>query len=66
MRISPEEMTDRNDWQTWVFSVYFLESQLSEPVTSRKTTGNICCHDRIQAFKKKLEFWETCIHLRDL
>ena len=54
-----ENTTDRHTIiiQTCFDSHFF--SKINEvDFISRKTTDNICCDDKCQAFKKKLEFWK--------
>ena len=45
--------------QSWVFGKDFLQSEQSEPVTSRKTAHGICCQWYNSNFKEKMRILEN-------
>ena len=57
--------TWKYDWQTMaiqtlVFGRHFPENEQSEPITSRKTIGDICCQQN-WTFQAKIRICKTCI-----
>lgn len=46
----------------WIFARQFLENELSEPVTSRKTVDRYLLPvKKNQSFEMKIRIWKSCL-----
>lgn len=44
---------------SWIFSVHFLENELSEPAQGKQLT--VANNEKIPVFKRNFKFWKTFI-----
>ena len=52
--------------QTWVLADIFSENEQNKPITPKENYSVSVVNDKNSSFRRKLEFWKSCIHNHEL